>query len=81
MTNFIFKSQGLIKNVDNKLAMILSELRHQRSDNIQILFLLNKLLINKNLQKQVDEYFEDDETSPQTDTKEQDKSRDYDAGL
>ncbi len=67
MTNFIFKSQGLIKNVDNKLKMILSELRHQRSDNIQILFLLNKLLVNKNLQKQVDQYFEDDETSPQTD--------------
>ncbi len=71
MTNFIFKSQGLIKNVDNKLAMILSELRHQRSDNIQILFLLNKLLVNKNLQKQVDQYFEDDETSPQTESEEQ----------
>ncbi len=71
MTNFIFKSQGLIKNVDNKLEMILSELRHQRSDNIQILFLLNKLLVNKNLQKQVDQYFEDDETSPQTDSDEQ----------
>jgi len=67
MTNFIFKSQGLIKNVDNKLAMIQSELRHQRSDNLQILFLLNKLLVNKALQKQVDEYFEDDETSHQTD--------------
>ncbi len=60
MTNFIFKSQGLIKNVDNKLAMILSELRHQRNDNTQILYLLNKLMINHNLQKQVDEYFEDD---------------------
>ncbi len=60
MTNFIFKSQGLIKNVDNKLGMILSELRHQRSDNVQILFLLNKLCVDKNLQKQVDQYFEDD---------------------
>ncbi len=72
MTNFIFKSQGLIKNVYNKLEMIQSELRHQRSDNVQILFLLNKLLINKNLQKQVDQYFEeDDETSHQTDPDEQ----------
>ncbi len=61
MTNFIFKSQGLIKNVDNKLAMILSELRHQRQDNTQILFLLSKLIVNHNLQKQVDEYFEEDE--------------------
>jgi len=72
MTNFIFKSQGLIKNVVNKLDMIQSELRSQRSDNVQILFLLNKLLVNKNLQTQVDEYFTDEErdsfeeTSPQT---------------
>jgi len=63
MTNFIFKSQGLIKNVDNKLAMIQAELRHQRSDNVQIIFLLNKLLTAKALQKQVDEYFEDGEES------------------
>ncbi len=61
MTNFIFKSQGLIKNVDNKLGMILTELRHARSDNIQILFLLNKLLTAKALQKQVDEYFDDNQ--------------------
>ncbi len=61
MTNFIFKSQGLIKNVDNKLGMILTELRHTRSDNIQILFLLNKLLTAKALQKQVDEYFDDNQ--------------------
>ncbi len=57
MTNFIFKSQGLIKNVDNKLGMILTELRHSRSDNVQILFLLNKLLTAKALQKQVDDYY------------------------
>ncbi len=67
MTNFIFKSQGTFKKISNKLDIIQSELRHQRSDNQQILFLLNKLLVNKALQKQVDQYFEDDETSPQTD--------------
>ncbi len=71
MTNFIFKSSGLIKNVDNKLEMIQAELRHARSDNVQILFLLNKLLTAKALQKQVDDYYGDDETSPQTDTVEQ----------
>ncbi len=60
MTNFIFKSQGLIKNVDNKLSMILSELRHQRIDNVAILALLNKLVTNANLQTQVDQYFEND---------------------
>ncbi len=63
MTNFIFKSQGLIKNVYKKLEIIQSELRHQRSDNVQILFLLNKLLVNKNLQTQVDEYFTEGEES------------------
>ncbi len=63
MTNFIFKSQGLIKNVDNKLQMIQSELRHQRADNVMILHMLNKLVTNANLQKQVDEYFEEDAES------------------
>ncbi len=73
MTNFIFKSQGLIKNIDNKLTMIQSELRHQRSDHVQIIYLLNKLLTAKALQKQVDEYFDEreDETSPQTESDEQ----------
>ncbi len=69
MTNFIFKSSGTFKKISNQLEMILSELRHQRADNVQILFLINKLLTNKNLQSQVDDYFErDDETSPQTES-------------
>ncbi len=65
MTNFIFKSQGTFKKISNKLDIIQSELRHQRSDNTQILYILNKLINDKKLQSQVDEYFED-ETSPQT---------------
>ncbi len=69
MTNFIFKSQGTYKKLCQQLVIIQNELRAQRQDNIQILYLLNKLLVNKNLQKQVDEYFE--ETSPQTDSEEQ----------
>ncbi len=60
MTNFIFKSQGTFKKISNKLDIIQSELRHQRSDNVQIIYLLNKLLTDKNLQKQVDTYFESD---------------------
>ncbi len=71
MTNFIFKSQGTFKKISNILEMILAEQRHQRQDNIQILFLLNKVLTDKNLQKQVDQYFDQDETSPQTDRPEQ----------
>ncbi len=63
MTNFIFKSQGLIKNVDNKLEMVLSELRHQRADNAFIIRQISLLLNVDKLQKQVDEFYE---TSPQT---------------
>ncbi len=66
MTNFIFKSQGTFKKISNLLDIILAEQRHQRADNVQILFLLNKLLVNKNLQTQVEDFY--DETSPQTDS-------------
>ncbi len=59
MTNFIFKSQGTYKKLCQQLVIIQSELRAQRQDNTQILFLLNKLLVNKNLQTQVDEYFKE----------------------
>lgn len=49
--------------------MIQAELRHQRGDNTQILFLLNKLLTAKALQKQVDDYYdEDSEHIPDSDT-------------
>ncbi len=71
MTNFIFKSREDFHKISNQLEMVQSELRHQRADNVQILFLLNKLLVDKKLQKQVDEYFEQDETSPQTEPEEQ----------
>ncbi len=71
MKNLFLSPNGLLKNVFNKLEMIQSELRHQRQDNVQILYLLNKLLVDKNLQKQVDSYFDEDETSPQTESVEQ----------
>ncbi len=60
MTNFIFKSQGTYKKLCQQLVIIQNELRAQRQDNVQIMFLLNKLLTAKALQKQVDDYFEDD---------------------
>ncbi len=63
MTNFIFKSQWTFKKISNQLDMILSELRHQRADNVQIIFLINKLLTDRNLQKQVDEYFDDEDNT------------------
>ncbi len=68
MTNFIFKSpRGLIKNspinpdtLYRQLALLLREQVHQRSDLKEIKLMLNKLLIDKHLQMQVDEYFEHD---------------------
>ncbi len=62
MKNFIFKSpQDFHKIVFNKLDMLLAEQRHQRSD---LSIIIRKQLVIYNalaLQKQVDEYFEDDD--------------------
>ncbi len=62
MTNFIFKSpRRLVKKLANtpEGSLILAELRHQRQDNIDIKLMLNRLLIDKHLQTQVDQYFND----------------------
>ncbi len=69
MTNFIFKSANrLIKNspltegyLMTKLESIQKELRHQRQDHVDIRLMLNKLLIDKHLQMQVDKYFDEDD--------------------
>ncbi len=73
MNNFIFKSsKGLIKNsslnLDDRMKAIQLEQRHQRSDLRDVKLMLNKLLIDKHLQEQVDNYFEDtSETEPPVD--------------
>ncbi len=64
MNNFIFKSsKGLIKNssinLDTRMDLVLKEQRHQRSDLQDIKLMINKLLIDKHLQMQVDEYFKE----------------------
>ncbi len=69
MTNFIFKSANrLIKNSPltegyllTKLNAIQTELRHQRQDHKDMSLKLEKLLIDKHLQMQVDNYFREDE--------------------
>ncbi len=74
MTNFIFKSsRGLIKNsplteeyLMTKLESIQKELRHQRQDHKDMSLKLEKLLIDKHLQMQVDNYFENDTENPVT---------------
>ncbi len=67
MNNSLFKSpKGLIKNssedLDTRLIqLLLKEQRLQRSDLHDIKIMINKLLIDKHLQMQVDEYFKDNE--------------------
>ncbi len=69
MTNFIFKSANrLIKNspitvgtLMTQLNLIQMELRHQRSEHREMSLKLEKLLIDKHLQMQVDNYFDRDE--------------------
>ncbi len=75
MNNFIFKSsKGLLKKSSNTLEgdliyvsrqvdFVLKEQRHQRSDLNDIKGMLNRLLVDKHLQMQVDEYF-DHESAP-----------------
>ncbi len=74
MPNFIFKSRGTYKKLANQLEMILSELRHQRSEHSIILRKLNLILHEKNIIDQTAEYYKkygEDETSHQTDLDEQ----------
>ncbi len=66
MTNFIFKSANRLTknspisnaNLNERLKMIQKELRMQRQDNIDIMRMLNKLLIDKHLQMEVDDFYE-----------------------
>ncbi len=67
MNHFIFKSASrLIKNepitLDNlvfkKLEQLLSEQRHQRSDLKIINDKLDRMMVDKHLQMQVDEFYE-----------------------
>ncbi len=76
MKNFIFKSSeedsGLIKNLFNKLDMLLAEQRHQRSDLYTLKTICTRLLNSANLQKQVDNYFEENKEDILNDDKEPD---------
>ena len=75
MNNLFFKSPETYEKFFNKIDMLLSEQRHQRADLDTIKRQLHTLINMLKLQTQVDEYFERDETSPQTDS---DDKRDID---
>ncbi len=71
MNNLFSKSPETYEKFLHYTEMILTEQRHQRADMATIKRQLHMLINMLKLQKQVDEYFEDDETSPQTESKEQ----------
>ncbi len=80
MNNFIFKSANrLIKNSPTTLHNLMTNIgivqaqnRALRQDLVDVKLMLNKLLIDKHLQMQVDEYFEHDSAPPSTESNELD---------
>ncbi len=60
MNNLFFKSPETYEKFYNKLDMILTEQRHQRADLATIKRQLHTLINVQNLQKQVDDYFDED---------------------
>ncbi len=65
MNKFLFKSSqdSDFQKLINKLDMILTEQRHQRNDLAIIMRSQTNLINSTNLQKQVDEFFEDSENN------------------
>ncbi len=76
MTNFIFKSpRRLTKNIDNtpevnlilgQLKIIQSQERFLRQDLVDVKLMLNRLLVDKHNQMQVDEFYEKDSIADQS---------------
>ncbi len=69
MTNFIFKSpRRLVKklantpdgNIIGQLKIVQNQCRFLRQDILDIKLMINKLLVDKHLQMQVDTYFDKD---------------------
>ncbi len=68
MINLLSKSPETYEKLTKQLSVILNEQRHQRMDLATIKNQLHKLINDSNLQKQVDEYFEEND-QPGTDPK------------
>ena len=58
--------------LDRKLVLLLKEQRLQRSDLKDIKLMINKVLIDKHLQEQVDNYFESDTSENPEDSRDLD---------
>ncbi len=64
-------SADFISKIQSDLLILMKNVLYTTHECDKILKLLKKIDANTSLQKQVDEYFEKDETSPQTESDEQ----------
>ncbi len=75
MKNFIFKSSAAdLQKMFQQIETIQKNILYVTYRTDSILKLLKEIHIDKDLQTQVDEYFNEDETSPQTDSDTKDDS-------
>ncbi len=81
MTNFIFKSpRRLVKKLANtpemdlmyQLGLIKQQNRALRQDLVDVKSMINRLLVDKHLQMQVDTYFDEDKEDIPEETKDLD---------
>ncbi len=74
--NLKFKSSepDLKFNIQSQFRIINGNILYLTKEVDQLVRMVKQMTVNKNLQQQVDKYFDEDETSPQTDSEEQDGS-------
>ncbi len=72
MNKFLFKSTDadFQKLIQSQLSIINGNILYLTREVDRLVKMVKQSTVNKDLQIQVDKYFEDDETSPQTDSDE-----------
>ncbi len=68
MNNLFSKSPETYEKLIHLTQMILTEQRHQRADMATMKRQLHMVINHMNLQKQVDEYFDEDEKPEESET-------------
>ncbi len=68
MNNLFSKSPETYEKLIHLTQMILTEQRHQRADMATMKKQLHMVINHMNLQKQVDEYFDEDEKPEESET-------------
>jgi len=72
--NLKFKSSepDLKFNIQSQLKIINGNILYLTKEVDQLVRMVKQMTVNKDLQQQVDKYFDEDETSPQTDSETKD---------